>query len=178
MTFIKADSTKASTGFGVLPKGKYEVLIEGGQFKKASTGSDMINFAFVVRDDVAGQEQYKGRKLWSNLVFNENTEGVVQGFIKALGTPDGMEFPTHAAFIEYAKGKAVLLDVKIKQYQGDDKNEVGFIGESKVGGGKADDPFMATPDPLADGNTYTRVEEDPFANSSGPIEVSDDDLPF
>ena len=25
---------------------------------------------------------------------------------------------------------------------------------------------------------YTRVEEDPFSNSSGPIEVSDDDLPF
>lgn len=25
---------------------------------------------------------------------------------------------------------------------------------------------------------YTRVDEDPFANSRGPIEVSDDDLPF
>lgn len=25
---------------------------------------------------------------------------------------------------------------------------------------------------------YTRVDEDPFASSSGPIEVSDDDLPF
>lgn len=26
--------------------------------------------------------------------------------------------------------------------------------------------------------TYTRIDEDPFANHSGPIEVSDDDLPF
>lgn len=25
---------------------------------------------------------------------------------------------------------------------------------------------------------YTRVDEDPFANSKGPIEVSEDDLPF
>ncbi|MGE8036799.1 single-stranded DNA-binding protein, partial [Lysinibacillus sp. NPDC093692] len=25
---------------------------------------------------------------------------------------------------------------------------------------------------------HTRVEEDPFANSKGPIEVSEDDLPF
>ena len=25
---------------------------------------------------------------------------------------------------------------------------------------------------------YTRVDEDPFANSNGPIEVSEDDLPF
>jgi single-strand DNA-binding protein len=27
-------------------------------------------------------------------------------------------------------------------------------------------------------SNYTRVDEDPFANSSGPIEVQDDDLPF
>ncbi|MBH9787435.1 single-stranded DNA-binding protein, partial [Clostridioides difficile] len=27
-------------------------------------------------------------------------------------------------------------------------------------------------------SSYTRVDEDPFANSRGPIEVSDDDLPF
>lgn len=27
-------------------------------------------------------------------------------------------------------------------------------------------------------SNYTRVDEDPFSNSSGPIEVSDDDLPF
>lgn len=26
--------------------------------------------------------------------------------------------------------------------------------------------------------SYTRVDEDPFANSKGPIEVSEDDLPF
>lgn len=27
-------------------------------------------------------------------------------------------------------------------------------------------------------SNYTRVDEDPFASGSGPIEVSDDDLPF
>jgi len=27
-------------------------------------------------------------------------------------------------------------------------------------------------------NDYTRMDEDPFANSKGPIEVSEDDLPF
>lgn len=26
--------------------------------------------------------------------------------------------------------------------------------------------------------SYTRVDEDPFSNNSGPIQVSDDDLPF
>lgn len=30
----------------------------------------------------------------------------------------------------------------------------------------------------SNGNNYTRIEEDPFASGSGPIEISDDDLPF
>lgn len=181
MSFIKANHSKATEGFPVIPAGKYEALIEAGAFKYASTGADMINWKFAIRDDVPGQENLKGRLLFSNLVFNENTEGVVQGFIKAIGVPDGMEFPTHDEFIAYAVGKAVLLDVKVKKYQGDDKNEVGFINASKVGGGKVDDPFLAmnVADPLDNGGNYTRVDEDPFAqNHSGPIEVDSDDLPF
>ena len=27
-------------------------------------------------------------------------------------------------------------------------------------------------------SNYTKVDEDPFSNSSGPVEVSDDELPF
>ncbi|GAB0168190.1 hypothetical protein LSPCS325_16270 [Lysinibacillus sp. CTST325] len=32
--------------------------------------------------------------------------------------------------------------------------------------------------PSMNQQNYTRVDEDPFANSRGPIEVSEDDLPF
>lgn len=32
--------------------------------------------------------------------------------------------------------------------------------------------------PNQSSQNYTRVEQDPFTNNSGPIEVSDDDLPF
>lgn len=181
MSFIKANHANASAGFTVMPAGKYEVLIDSGAFKYASTGSPMINWKFAIRDDVEGQEQFKGRFQFSNLVFNENTEGVVQGFIKAIGVPDGMDFKEPQDLIEYAKGKAVLINVKIKMYQGEERNEVGFINESAIGGGKEDDPFLAmnVADPLENGGNYTRVDEDPFSqNNSGPIEVSDDDLPF
>lgn len=180
MSFIKTNHSKASTGFTPIPAGKYEVLIETGAFKFASTGSPMINWKFAIRDDVEGQEAYKGRFLFSNLVFNENTEGMVNGFLKAIGAPDGMEFPDSSDLIKYAEGKAVLLNVKIKPYNGEDRNEVGFIEASKVGGGKEDDPFLAmnVADPLENSGTHTQVENDPFAQGSGPIEVSDDDLPF
>jgi hypothetical protein len=180
MSFIKANHSKATEGFKPMPAGKYEAIIEAGAFKHASTGAPMINWKFAIRDDVEGQEVYKGRFQFSNLVFTEATEGVVNGFLKAIGVPDGMEFPDSQALIDYATGKAVEISVKIKKYEGEDRNEVGFINASKVGGGKVDDPFLTlnAGDPLDNGGTYTRVEEDPFANSSGPIEVSDDDLPF
>lgn len=180
-SFYKADHSKASEGFTPLPAGKYEAFIEAGAFSYASTGSPMIKWKLAIRDDVEGQEKFKGRILFSNLVFTESTEGVVAGFVKAIGAPDKMEFPQPQDMIDYATGKAVNISVKVKPYNGEDTNEVGFINASKVGGGKVDDPFLAmnVADPLENGGNYTRVDEDPFAqNHSGPIEVSDDDLPF
>ena len=40
------------------------------------------------------------------------------------------------------------------------------------------DPYGSYQQPPQNQQNYTRVDEDPFANSKGPIEVSEDDLPF
>nr|WP_106782034.1 single-stranded DNA-binding protein [Lysinibacillus timonensis] len=44
-------------------------------------------------------------------------------------------------------------------------------------GNQQQDPFGSYQQPQNQQN-YTRVDEDPFASSKGPIEVSEDDLPF
>lgn len=180
---IKFNSKKASSGFAPIPAGKYEAFVEGGAFKTASTGSPMINWKFKIRNDVEGQE-YGGRVLFNNLVFTEATEGMVHGFLKAIGTPEDMEFPDYKDIIAYATGKAILLNVKIEQYRGEDVNRISWVEESKVGGGRVDDPFATTvptptqapADPFA-GTTTAAPVQDPFA-SSKPIEISEDDLPF
>lgn len=48
------------------------------------------------------------------------------------------------------------------------------------GGFPGQDSFGSSyqPAPPSNQQNYTRVDEDPFANSKGPIEVSEDDLPF
>ncbi|WP_427109101.1 single-stranded DNA-binding protein [Lysinibacillus xylanilyticus] len=46
-------------------------------------------------------------------------------------------------------------------------------GQGSFGG----DAYQQNQSPVNQPN-YTRVDEDPFANSKGPIEVSEDDLPF
>ena len=38
--------------------------------------------------------------------------------------------------------------------------------------------FYQQNQPPQNQQNYTRMDEDPFANSKGPIEVSEDDLPF
>ncbi|WP_042478405.1 single-stranded DNA-binding protein [Bacillus ndiopicus] len=50
----------------------------------------------------------------------------------------------------------------------------------QYGGAPAQDPFGSyqQQQPPQNQQNYTRMDEDPFANSKGPIEVSEDDLPF
>ena len=158
MALVRTNHSEAG-GFQPLPAGKYEVFIESGQAKKTSAGSPMINWKLTVRDDVEGQ-QGGGRKLFTNLVFQENTMGMVQGFLKAVGSPDGVEYETVEEVIAFATGKAVKVSVKITQYQGEDRNEIGYFMPTEVGGGKTEDPFVNA------------------AQTGGPIEVSEDDLPF
>ena len=52
--------------------------------------------------------------------------------------------------------------------------------QQSYGGAPMQDPFGSSPSnqPPQNQQNYTRVDEDPFANSKGPIEVSEDDLPF
>jgi len=175
MAFLKADSSKASSGeFTPLPAGDYECFIESGAVKTATTGSQGIEFKLKVRDDVEGQK-FGGRYLWGRLWCTPNTEGIVQGFVKAIGAPDGHEFATIDDLKDYAIGRAVLAKVKessyVKNGQTIPTNEVSYMNESKVGGGKIDSPFdtPATSGPVSD---------DPFATGGGPVTVDDSDLPF
>lgn len=53
--------------------------------------------------------------------------------------------------------------------------------QSYGGGAPMQDPFGSnyqSNQPPQNQQNYTRVDEDPFASSKGPIEVSEDDLPF
>lgn len=163
---IKYDSSKATEGqFAPLPAGDYECIIESGAVKKGSTGNEYIDFKLKVRDDVDGQA-YGGRVLWGKLHFTEASHGILMGFLKNIGTPEGKEFPTIESLKDYAVGKAISARVKITQWKGEDRNEVAYMNASKVGGGKIDNPLDDVP------------MNDPFANSDPTELLNSDDLPF
>lgn len=57
-------------------------------------------------------------------------------------------------------------------------NQPGYgTSQPQFGNQPQQDPFASYQQPQNQQN-YTRMEEDPFASSKGPIEVSEDDLPF
>lgn len=163
---IKYDSNKAgSNDFELLPEGKYECIIDTATPKVATTGTQGIEIVLTIRNDVEGQK-FGGRKLWYRLWINENTEGIVHGFLKSIGTPEGKEFGSPQELATYAAGRAVSATVKHREYQGKTREDVPYLNASVVGGGKIDSPFDEQP------------MADPFAPGGGPIEVTDDDLPF
>ncbi|MFC7687430.1 single-stranded DNA-binding protein [Ureibacillus sp. GCM10028918] len=68
------------------------------------------------------------------------------------------------------------------QYGGNQPSYGTSQPNQQFGGGNMDqDPFAPSyqqSQPSVNQQNYTRVDEDPFASSKGPIEVSEDDLPF
>lgn len=164
---LKANHNAASD-FSPLAPGQYECFIEAGAVKQTQAGSPMINWKIKVRNDIPGQAG-GGRVIFDNLVIQENTMGMVQGFIKALGVPDGHEFDSPdggaTALRDYAVGRPVIANLKIGEWNGNERNEISYYKISQAGGTSPDVAKQSAP-------------QDPFAAGNKPVEVSEDDLPF
>jgi len=63
-------------------------------------------------------------------------------------------------------------------YGNNQPNYAGGQSQQQFGGPMPGQGVYQQNQPPMNQSSYTRVDEDPFANSRGPIEVSDDDLPF
>lgn len=174
---IKVNHNQAG-GFGPLPVGEYECIIDGAVYKRASTGSDMVAMKLKVRGDVPNQ-QGAGRVIFNNLVFNEKTAGMVQGFFKAVGIPDGHEFNSYEEIAQWITGKPIRAKLGIREYNGQENNEVKYVKEPQAGAPAPD--LSQAKDPFANGPVATPpASQDPFAQGvyAPPAEISEDDMPF
>lgn len=137
---FKKDSSQASS-FKPVPPGKYEVFITKAVHQKAqNTGTDGVNMELTIRDDVKQPEQ--GRKVFHTLWINENTQGMVHGFLDALGMEDGTEIGAEAESFEdvcneiadYALARAVKINTKVEEYNGNEYSRVSWFEKSDKGG--------------------------------------------
>lgn len=174
--------------FSPVPAGAYECFIVASKVDKSSQkGTDYIEMKLKIRADV--NQPNGGRTVFHSLYFTDKTTGMVHGFLKSIGTPQGKSFEGLKDIASYVKGKAILAHVVVNKYEDNDgnpkeNNKVKKVELSKIGG-ETDELEAATTtqssgdtNPFAGQGNYTRVDDDPFANNGTTIDISDDDLPF
>lgn len=153
MGFLRTDYSDVG-GFGVLPVGEYEVIVSEVKMKDTSTGKKMISATLTIRDDV--EQEGRKRKLFDNMVIQDNMMWKFQQVGKAVQIPEGEDIASPEDFMEAILYKPARIKVGIRKYNGDDQNEVKAWMESQVDG---DGGFSG-------------------GNDGGSIDISDDDLPF
>ena len=203
---IKFNSKK--TGNFDIIEGVREVFIETATYGTASTGTEGIKLKFKIRNDVdqpeAGRVVFND--IW--YVPEKAEFGIMNllAAVGTPEDKDFSSLQEIAAYVEGKAIKVTLAKrMGTGQYAGKEYQDTKKMEPSDVGGGRVDNPFEqgAASDPFANpaanaapvptqqqqfvppAPTYngvpqqqTQVHEDPFANSKGPIEVSEDDLPF
>ena len=118
--------------FEALPAGKYIVEFSDYEMRetkdkpenKLPAGTPMINWEMTVISSKDGDETYKGRKLWTNTILHERTLFNLKGILKACGWTDESLAEEIDFEPEQVVGHQVLAVVAVRQYQGDDTNDV------------------------------------------------------
>lgn len=161
------DDSNVSTGFELVKEGKYEVTILQAELKQIGDNW-AINYDVEIRSDF--KQDHQGAKilyntLWltsSNSEYAESTEKKRNSFLAACGYTGKRELDMEQVTKEII-GKNVYAYVKHRENnEGKTFPHVTFVAKTKLEGGSG-----------------SVANEDPFANNNkGPIEVSEDDLPF
>lgn len=149
MGFLRTDYSEVG-GFEVLPVGEYEVIVSEVKVKETSeTKKPMLAVTLTIRDDI---EQAGGkRKIFDNMVEQENMMWKFQQVAKACQLPAGEDYATLGDFAAAIQYKLVRVKLGQREYQGEKQNNVAWWAESKYNTGES---------------------------SVGSIDFNSDDLPF
>lgn len=135
-------------------------LTKDPELKYTPSGVAMARFTLAVNRTFSNQKGEREADFINCLVWRKQAENAANYLSK--GSLCGVEGRIQTGSYEGQDGKRVYTtDVVVDSVQ--------FL-EPRNGG--------QAPQNIEQQQNYTRVDEDPFANSSGPIEVHDDDLPF
>lgn len=192
MTLFKTNYEEVQeTDYSPLPTAEYEMIIQDVKEKSTPNGKESLNISLVVRNDlkqvpVLAQSNGKYADRW---VFADEWKRDIGGryiykmdnfmhYLAAVGIPEGTEIKDMEHLFELLRGKLVNVYVK--------KEDNTYNGETKEINTVAPWGFKQTKYPQvnhewkekkqAAGNS--NAEDNPFANSKGPVDIQDEDLPF
>ncbi|QUG43670.1 single-stranded DNA-binding protein [Psychrobacillus sp. INOP01] len=157
-------------------------LTKDPELRYTPSGVAMARFTLAVNRTFSNQQGEREADFINCVVWRKQAENTANYLKK--GSLAGVEGRIQTGSYEGQDGKRVYTtDVVADSVQfleprnGSGERNQG--GQSSGGNGQQQfsTPSYQQNQPMNQQN-YTRVDEDPFSNSSGPIEVSDDDLPF
>lgn len=196
MSFLKYNKTEAkkqADSFGLIAEGEYELYVMKAEWRPLVDKPDKtpyFNLELAIRSDIA--QEHGGRKIFHSFYVSrdpekvENSMNFINRFNLALDIPDGVDFPTEESWLKYIIGKPVRGYVGIHEHNGKKYPEIKeFLltqftemseqSSNSSGIQKVDKPAAKVDKPK---ENYTKIDDDPFSNDGGPIDISDDDLPF
>jgi len=142
---MRVDLSGTQGTFDVLPAGRYQAKLSDGEIREAGDqakhpGSEYINWEFTVTEG-----DFEGRKLWQNTPWSHGScdcgdwkSGSLFGLKAILKSSgiwsdeelDGDEFDFE---INDVIGSDFTLIVAVRQYQGDDQNDVKKVKPASAG---------------------------------------------
>jgi single-strand DNA-binding protein len=157
-------------------------LTKDPELRYTPSGVAMARFTLAVNRTFSNQQGEREADFINCVVWRKQAENTANYLKK--GSLAGVEGRIQTGSYEGQDGKRVYTtDVVADSVQflepRSSSGERNQGGQSSGGNGQqqSSTPSYQQNQPMNQQN-YTRVDEDPFSNSSGPIEVSDDDLPF
>lgn len=150
--------------FSPIPEGEYVAYVYEVEPKRFRTGSEGFSITYNV-----GEGEYKGRKIFDNIVLTPNARWKLAQFWEAMTGEKELEIDTDKlpSFV----GRQVIVRVGI-----DKERDQNVVKNLKYHGGvhkTAQDDlngYLENREPIATGSVAL---DDP-----SPLEISDDDLPF
>jgi kynurenine formamidase len=107
-----------------LPKGSYKALVEDIKFKTSASGEATNDMQVIYR---ISDGPFKGKTV-SETISEKAFSFKLKPFLKAVGVDTAREFATakelYAYGIKESKGKALMIDVSIRTYNGNEYNQV------------------------------------------------------
>lgn len=157
-------------------------LTKDPELRYTPSGVAMARFTLAVNRTFSNQSGEREADFINCVVWRKQAENTANYLKK--GSLAGVEGRIQTGSYEGQDGKRVYTtDVVADSVQflepRNSSGERNQGGQSSGGNGQQQfsTPSYQQNQPMNQQN-YTRVDEDPFSNSNGPIEVSDDDLPF
>ena len=157
-------------------------LTKDPELRYTPSGVAMARFTLAVNRTFSNQQGEREADFINCVVWRKQAENTANYLKK--GSLAGVEGRIQTGSYEGQDGKRVYTtDVVADSVQFlEPRNSSGERNQGGQSSGgnvqqQSSTPSYQQKQPMNQQN-YTRVDNDPFANSSGPIEVSDDDLPF